>query len=100
MRRSTGRILVSHAGTLPRPDDLSQALASSGFNSEAFQKRLPSAVSEVVRKQVEIGIDVLNDGELGKPSFTNYIRDRLGGLESRQFPPGQAPGSRNITGRD
>jgi 5-methyltetrahydropteroyltriglutamate--homocysteine methyltransferase len=100
LKRSTDRILVSHAGTLPRPDALNQALATSGLGSEPYAKLLPASVAEVVKKQVAIGIDVVNDGELSKPSFTNYIRDRLGGLEARQFPEGQSPGRRDISGRD
>jgi len=100
LKRSIDRILVSHAGTLPRPDYLSEALAAGGFNSDAYVQKLPQAVAEVVQKQIDVGIDVINDGELSKPSFTNYIRDRLGGLEAREFPPGQSPGRRDISGRD
>src|ERR687886_976015 len=84
MRRSTDRILVSHAGTMPRPAD---------------QTDLAAAVKEVVRKQAEVGIDVVNDGELSKSNFTNYVRDRLSGIEpagerARELPP------RNINARD
>ena len=83
MRRSTNRILVSHAGTAPRPAD---------------QTDLASAVKEVVRKQAEVGIDIVNDGELSKSNFTNYVRDRLGGIapaaQDAQLPP------RNINARD
>jgi len=83
MRRSTHRILVSHAGTTPRPTDMSD---------------LPAAVKEVVKKQAEVGIDVVNDGELSKSNFTNYVRDRLGGIRpaerSAELPP------RNINARD
>jgi 5-methyltetrahydropteroyltriglutamate--homocysteine methyltransferase len=84
MRRSTKRILVSHAGTAPKESDLP----------------LAEGVREVVRKQVEAGIDVVNDGELSKSNFTSYVRDRLGGIqlaadEQRdQLPP------RNINARD
>jgi 5-methyltetrahydropteroyltriglutamate--homocysteine methyltransferase len=82
VRRSTDRILVSHAGTAPRPADLP----------------LADAVKEVVRKQVEVGIDIVNDGELSKSNFTNYVRDRLGGItpaeSSAELPP------RNINARD
>src|SRR5919206_360991 len=65
MRRSTNRILVSHAGTAPRPEGL----------------ELPEAVKAVVQKQVEVGIDIVNDGELSKSNFTSYVRDRLGGIQ-------------------
>ena len=85
MRRSTNRILVSHAGTLPRP---------------ANEQDLSAAVKQVVRKQVEVGIDIVNDGELSKSNFTNYVRERLQAIEpadpttAAQLPP------RNINARD
>jgi 5-methyltetrahydropteroyltriglutamate--homocysteine methyltransferase len=83
MRRSTERILVSHAGTTPQPTDTSD---------------LASAVRAVVRKQAEVGIDIVNDGELSKSNFTNYVRDRLAGIEpaasDAKLPP------RNINARD
>jgi 5-methyltetrahydropteroyltriglutamate--homocysteine methyltransferase len=83
MRRSTDRILVSHAGTAPRPSDLSD---------------LAAAVKAVVKRQAEVGIDIVNDGELSKSNFTNYVRDRLGGItpaaEGAELPP------RNINARD
>jgi 5-methyltetrahydropteroyltriglutamate--homocysteine methyltransferase len=62
MRRSTHRIRVSHAGTLPRP---------------ASTQDLSAAVKEVVYKQLQVGIDIVNDGELSKSNFTNYVRERL-----------------------
>jgi 5-methyltetrahydropteroyltriglutamate--homocysteine methyltransferase len=85
MRRSTERILVSHAGTLPKPPEVT----SDG---------LAEAVKEAVRRQAEVGIDVVNDGELSKSNFTTYVRDRLGGMTpaspDKKLPP------RNINGRD
>lgn len=84
MRRSTERILVSHAGTTPRPTDTSD---------------LSAAVKEVVRKQADVGIDIVNDGELSKSNFTNYIRERLGGIESAAEQATRLP-SRNINARD
>ena len=99
MRRSTSRILVSHAGTLPRPADL-QALFEAGPSRRAeFTSRLPSAVAEVVRQQATLGIDMVNDGELSKLNFSHYARERLRGLE--QPPEGASQGSaRNIVARD
>src|ERR1051325_1151348 len=82
MRRSTNRILVSHAGTAPKPKDIPD---------------LAAAVKDVVRKQVEVGIDVVNDGELSKSNFTNYVRDRLSGIEPSS---GQSLPPRNINARD
>jgi 5-methyltetrahydropteroyltriglutamate--homocysteine methyltransferase len=97
MKRSTDHILVSHAGNLPRPADL-QALVEGGpAKRHEFSQRLPSAVSEVVKRQAEIGIDVVNDGELSKiGGFSNYVQDRLGGLEQRtsDLPP------MNVSARD
>jgi 5-methyltetrahydropteroyltriglutamate--homocysteine methyltransferase len=96
MKRSTDRILVSHAGTLPRPDDLREMMTA---DVEAFEKRVPSAVAEVVRRQAEVGIDIVNDGEMSKRGgFYGYVRDRLSGLEFRDAA-GNRP-SRDITGRD
>ena len=78
MKRSNDRILVSHAGVLPRPDDL-QALVQDG--GEPFRQKLPAAVTEVVRRQASMGIDIVNDGELSKTrGFSEYVRDRLTGV--------------------
>jgi 5-methyltetrahydropteroyltriglutamate--homocysteine methyltransferase len=72
MQRSTNRILTTHIGSLPRPDDLIELL-QGGADKAVFDKRVRAAVNEVVAKQVELGIDVVNDGEQGKPSFITYI---------------------------
>jgi 5-methyltetrahydropteroyltriglutamate--homocysteine methyltransferase len=81
---STDRILTTHAGSLPRPDDVVEmvrAQARGDRRSDAADaKRLRSAVAEVVRKQADIGLDIVDDGEFGKPSFVTYVRQRLGGL--------------------
>jgi 5-methyltetrahydropteroyltriglutamate--homocysteine methyltransferase len=101
MRRSSDRIIVSHAGTLPRPDDLREMMAAGPDRAADFTARLPSAVREAVQKQVEIGIDVVNDGELGKrEGFSSYPRQRLSNLEVRQFGPGEGPPARDVQGRD
>jgi 5-methyltetrahydropteroyltriglutamate--homocysteine methyltransferase len=93
MRASSDRILTSHAGSLPRPDDLieaNRARASGEAVDEArFQKQLGAAVSEVVRRQKELGIDLPGDGEYGKSmghrvnygAWWSYSFQRLGGLE-------------------
>ena len=85
MQRSETRILTTHAGSLPRPDDLLELLwakedGQAGAD-EGFRKRLPSAVNEIVRAQVDAGIDIPSDGELGKTSFFNYVTSRLEGFE-------------------
>jgi 5-methyltetrahydropteroyltriglutamate--homocysteine methyltransferase len=81
---STDRILTTHAGSLPRPDDVVEMVRAQArgdrHDDAADAKRLRSAVAEVVRKQADIGLDIVDDGEFGKPSFVTYVRQRLGGL--------------------
>jgi 5-methyltetrahydropteroyltriglutamate--homocysteine methyltransferase len=94
MKRSTDRILTTHCGSLARPKDLLD-LMKAKINGEphdanAFTKRVQSAVAEVVRKQAESGIDVVTDGEQGKPGFFAYVRERLTGFE----PKGPERGAR------
>jgi 5-methyltetrahydropteroyltriglutamate--homocysteine methyltransferase len=94
MQRSTDRILTTHAGSLPRPRDLLGLVRSRArgerIDEAAFQARLRQAVGEVVCKQAALGIDVVDDGEFGKPSFVTYVRERLGGL-TRQEGERQSP---------
>jgi len=88
MKRSTERILTTHVGSLPRPDDmvgpLKAMLAGQPIDHDAFQRRLPSAVANIVSQQAEIGLDVVDDGEVGKPHFVSYIEERLTGFETRE----------------
>ncbi len=99
MKRSTDRILVTHQGTLPRPDDLRDMLSarSSGqpYDSTALAERIQRAVQEAVQKQVECGIDIVNDGEMSKTSLSDYVSARLGGLA-----PTAQPYVSPITSRD
>ena len=87
MRRSTDRIIVSHAGALPRPDDLRDLLIAreSGkpYDEAAYQRRVREVIKDVVQKQIECGIDVVNDGEESKRSFSSYARTRISGFEER-----------------
>jgi 5-methyltetrahydropteroyltriglutamate--homocysteine methyltransferase len=84
MRRSTERFLTTHTGSLPRPDDLVRTMYAKeeGVPVEraALASRVRSAVAEVVQKQVAAGIDLVNDGEMSKPSYATYIKDRLDGF--------------------
>jgi 5-methyltetrahydropteroyltriglutamate--homocysteine methyltransferase len=84
MKRSTDRILTTHTGSLPRPADLLEMVRTRAggqhVDDAAFAARVRSAVAETVRKQVDAGIDVVSDGEMGKPSFATYVADRLTGL--------------------
>lgn len=84
MKRSTERILTTHTGSLPRPNDLVELLykrANDGTVDEAaFQSRVTDAVNEIVRKQLDSGIDIVNDGEQGKVSYYSYVQERLTGF--------------------
>jgi len=84
MKRSTDRILTTHTGSLPRPSDLlsmmSAAEGGGAADARQLQTRLRSAVAEVVRKQVHVGVDIVNDGEASKPSYSTYVKDRLTGF--------------------
>ncbi len=88
MPRSTDRIITTHAGSLPRPEDVVEVIWA-GIEEERpadqaeLDKRLDRAVPEIVAKQREAGIDVVSDGELSKPGFSNYINDRFTGFEGR-----------------
>ncbi|HZR97777.1 MAG TPA: cobalamin-independent methionine synthase II family protein [Chloroflexota bacterium] len=103
MKRSTDRILVTHAGSLPRPDDLRAMVAAraSGqpYDAEALGARVRSAVAETVRQQAAAGIDVVNDGELSKSNFLFYVRERLGGCAD-QPPTMASTATAGISGRD
>jgi 5-methyltetrahydropteroyltriglutamate--homocysteine methyltransferase len=81
MTSNHGRILVSHAGVLPRPPEL-QALVQAGpYSGMDFRQKLPGAVKDVVHRQAKMGIDIVNDGEFSKTrGFSEYARDRLNGL--------------------
>ena len=99
MHRSSHRVLTSHTGSLPRPDDLlamvRARLRGEPVDEAAYKARLHSSVREIVRKQAELGIDVVSDGEMSKPSFLTYVTDRLDGFElDTDAPPGVRSQSR------
>jgi 5-methyltetrahydropteroyltriglutamate--homocysteine methyltransferase len=102
MKRSSERILVTHAGSLARPKDLMDMLIARNegkeYDSAALAQRTRDAVAEVVQKQIECGVDVVNDGELGKSNFSRYTRERLAGFVERAAAPNFKPTS--IFGRD
>jgi 5-methyltetrahydropteroyltriglutamate--homocysteine methyltransferase len=85
MKRSTDRILTTHTGSLPRPDDLltmlQQRESGEAVDSAALAARVKSAVTDIVRQQMQAGVDIVNDGEMGKPSYSTYVKDRLSGFE-------------------
>ncbi|MDO8700090.1 MAG: cobalamin-independent methionine synthase II family protein [Deltaproteobacteria bacterium] len=102
MKRSTERILVTHVGSLARPPDLLEMLVArqegKPYDHDALAQRTRTAVAEVVQKQIECGVDILNDGELGKANFSRYTRERLSGFVERAAPADFKPTS--IFGRD
>ena len=79
-----GRILTTHAGSLPRPDDLIQMMWAKAdgipVDGAALANRIASAVHEIVDRQVDAGVAVVNDGEMSKPSYATYVKDRLNGF--------------------
>ncbi len=84
MMRSMDRFLTTHTGSLPRPDDLIRMMYAKEegvpVEPEALAARVRAAVAEVVRKQADAGIDIVNDGEMSKPSYATYVKDRLAGF--------------------
>ena len=115
MRLGTERILTTHVGSLPRPDDVAELLVAKEFGEDydaaAFDSRMDRAVAECVADQRAIGIDVVNDGEIAKTGYATYIQDRLSGFSGdspsvlfhdlSEFPDyrrrmGQAAGTRRL----
>jgi 5-methyltetrahydropteroyltriglutamate--homocysteine methyltransferase len=102
MKRSTERLLTTHAGSLPRPDDLLELLwareRGEAVDERTFTDRLGGAVAASVRTQVEHGLDIVDDGEMGKASFLTYANERLDGFEPSRGGPGGSPfaGSREF----
>src|SRR4051794_3198119 len=84
------RILTTHVGSLPRPEDLIRTMFAKqegvAVDPVALEQRTREAVSEVVRKQAEAGVDVVSDGEMGKPSYVTYVTDRLDGFGGTSRP--------------
>lgn len=84
MTTGANRILTTHTGSLPRPDDLIQIMWAKGdgvpVDPKALDERVATAVGEAVRRQVTAGISIVNDGEMSKPSYATYVKDRLHGF--------------------
>src|SRR5215510_1807504 len=90
MKNSSDRIRTTHVGSLPRPKKLLQLANAAPFDAATYETSLRSAVGDIVRKQADLGIDIIDDGEFGKPSFVTYVRERLAGL-TRQEGERQSP---------
>ncbi len=87
MKRSTDRILVTHVGSLVRPTSIRDILWArehgQPYDEAEYQKTLREEVAGVVRKQADVGIDVVSDGEYGKSGWIRYVAERLGGFDHR-----------------
>lgn len=85
MKRSTNRILTTHTGALPRPDHVRELLAARNmdqpYDTAALDAAVSQAIRDVVKKQADVGLTVVNDGENSKYSFAGYIKERLAGFE-------------------
>ncbi len=87
MKRSNDRILTTHTGSLPLPAPVRQALAAKrrgeAYDQAVIDVTLTTAIGEVVRRQKEVGIDIVNDGELSKTAWNDYVVHRVSGLERK-----------------
>jgi 5-methyltetrahydropteroyltriglutamate--homocysteine methyltransferase len=101
MHYSTERILVTHAGSLPRPPDLRAMVvaksAGEAYDAAALDRHLREGVADIVRRQLDCGIDIVNDGELSKFNFTDYVRGRIAGYDAR---PNSGRRRLSMTARD
>jgi 5-methyltetrahydropteroyltriglutamate--homocysteine methyltransferase len=91
MKRSTDRILTTHTGSLPRTAKVVELLLAEQKNPGTRKAELDAAVREaiahVVQKQIECGIDIINDGEQGRTDYTVHVLDRLTGFAGESTPP-------------
>src|SRR5262245_11720697 len=87
MKRSTDRILTTHVGSLIRTPEIMLGMKARAlgkpYDQDRFAADIRQGITDVVHKQVEIGIDIPNDGELARHGFAAYVHRRLGGLEPR-----------------
>jgi 5-methyltetrahydropteroyltriglutamate--homocysteine methyltransferase len=81
---SADRFLTTHTGSLPRPDDLIRMMVAREegvpVEVEALDARIRTAIDEMVERQTTAGVDIINDGEMSKPSYATYVKDRLNGF--------------------
>src|SRR3974390_777661 len=91
MKRSTDRILVTHVGSLVRPMSIRDVLWARDhgrpYDPVAYEKVLREEVAGVVRKQADVGIDIVSDGEYGKGGWIRYVSERLGAFDHRPIRP-------------
>ena len=104
MKRSTDRILVYHAGSLPKPADIREMVSAKEegkqYDKDVLARRLKESVAELVQSQIDTGIDFVNDGEQSKSGFSYYIHGRLGGIQERSYSPSDSVLQMDSSARD
>ena len=84
MKTSTDRIITTHAGSLPRPPELLKLvrakLAGQPYDEKELAAKVTRSVEALTKRQADVGLDIVSDGEMSKPSFLSYITERLGGV--------------------
>src|SRR5271163_1540900 len=92
MKSSTDRIITTHAGSLPRPPELLKLIkakaAGQPFDEKELSAEVKRSVEAITKRQADLGLDVISDGEMSKPSFLSYIVERLGGVTVTAEPVG------------
>jgi 5-methyltetrahydropteroyltriglutamate--homocysteine methyltransferase len=88
MKTSQDRILTTHVGSLPRPPELKELLVhkdqNQPYDKAALDRLTRQAVFDIVRRQAQTGIDIVNDGEMSKPGYSTYVADRLSGFAGHE----------------
>jgi 5-methyltetrahydropteroyltriglutamate--homocysteine methyltransferase len=88
MKTSQDRILTTHVGSLPRPPELKELLVrkdqSQPYDKPALDRLTRQAVFDIVKRQAQTGIDIVNDGEMSKPGYSTYVADRLSGFAGHE----------------
>jgi len=88
MKTSQDRILTTHVGSLPRPPELKELLVrkdqSQAYDRAVLDRLTRQAVFDIVRRQAQTGVDIVNDGEMSKPGYSTYVADRLSGFAGHE----------------
>jgi 5-methyltetrahydropteroyltriglutamate--homocysteine methyltransferase len=88
MKTSQDRILTTHVGSLPRPSELRQLLVrkdqGEAYDKAELDRLTRQAVADIVRRQADAGVDIVNDGEMSKPGYSTYVADRLSGFSGHE----------------
>jgi len=102
MKRGTERILTTHTGSLPRPEDLVRLMWEKEdgrpFDRAALDRRIAETVRDIVAQQARTGLDIIDDGEVSKPSYSTYVKDRLTGFEGPSVPGFPSTDARDYPG--